>query len=69
MINQQIRYFDTDGRPTIEGLKLFQGIERRLRASDDRLAAIAAVSPPAGGAVVDDEARSAVEAMISGAAG
>ena len=55
--NLNERYVDTDGRLTVEGLKLFQSIT-------DRLDAIAAVSSPAADVT---ELKTAVDNIISGA--
>ncbi len=48
------------GKLTLEGYKM-------LVALENRLAAIAAVAAPSGGATVDAEARAAVAAMIAAA--
>ena len=54
------RFVSPDGRLTIEGLRVLQGVF-------DRLDAIAAVNGPTGGATVDAEARAAIDAIIAGA--
>jgi hypothetical protein len=66
--NPQIRYTFSDGRLTIDGLQLLLGIEDRLSRAEAKLAAIAAVAAPAGGATVDAEARARIVAIL-GAAG
>lgn len=67
MINNLVRYFQQDGTPTTEGIKTFQDMERRLAAAEARLAAIAAVTSPTGGATQDAEARTAIDDIITGA--
>jgi len=56
-----------DGSLTLLGLELFGEMQRRIEAQDAKLAAIAAVVSPAGGATVDAEARAAIAAIIAGA--
>lgn len=65
---QGFRYVTADGGFTVLGLQLFQDMERRLAAQDAKLAAIAAVVAPTGGATVDAQARAAIAAIIAGAA-
>ena len=60
MINNQIAYFDREGKPTVEGLKYFKNL-------DAKLAAIAAVTAPSGGGTVDTEARTAISDIITAA--
>jgi hypothetical protein len=66
--NPQISYTFPDGRLTIEGLQLLLGIEDRLARAERKLAAIAVVAAPTGGATVDAEARAQIVAIL-GAAG
>ena len=67
MINRQVAYFNTDGTPTVRGIEYFQRIEKRVVAAEAKLAAIAAITNPAGGATIDAEARTAINAIITGA--
>lgn len=67
MITNIVSYFNADGTPTIEGIRLIRRMEQRLDAAEAKLAAIAAVTGPAGGATIDAEARTAINAIISGA--
>ena len=55
-----IRYIAPDGTLTVEGLRLINDLIRRLDA-------VAAVAAPTGGATVDAEARTAINAIISAA--
>ena len=66
--NPQIQYTGGDGRLTIEGLKLLNGLSDRLAEAEGRLAAIAALTDPSGGATIDTEARTSIAAIL-GAAG
>jgi hypothetical protein len=63
MINNLVSYFNPDGTPTIEGIKLGKEIDQLKR----QMAAIAAVTGPTGGSTTDAEARTAINAIISGA--
>lgn len=54
------QFVTRDGRLTIEGLKVLQGLF-------DRLDAIAAVSDATGGGTQDAEARAAIAAIIDAA--
>ena len=65
--NLQERYFDAEGRPTIEGQKLLQSYFDQIEALQFKLDAIAAVVAPTGGATIDTEARDAISNIISGA--
>lgn len=55
------------GKPTLAFMRLLQEYERRLADLETKLAAIAAVAAPTGGATTDAEARTAINAIISGA--
>lgn len=73
--NIQEQYVDQGGQLTIEGYKLLSDMETRLAALESansalvaQMALIAAVTAPTGGATVDAEARTAVAAVIAGAA-
>lgn len=58
-LNAGARYFGADGRPTVEGLAYFAGLERRIAALETRL-----TGPEiTGGAVQDAEARAAINAI------
>jgi hypothetical protein len=72
--NSSVRYIDGAGRLTADGLRLFRNMAQRidaaetgLAAAESKLAAIAAVANPAGGATIDAEARAAINAIIAGA--
>jgi len=65
---QGFKYVSENGDLTLEGMRLFNAIDKRLTACEARLAAIAAVVAPVGGATNDAEARAAVTAIIAGAA-
>lgn len=72
--NIRERYFDTDGRPTIDGQKLLQSLydalvdaETKITALEAKLTSIASVSAPSGGVMIDPEARTAISDIISGA--
>ncbi|MGB0854385.1 MAG: hypothetical protein ACPGSI_13915 [Pikeienuella sp.] len=67
MINSLVSYFQKDGRPTIRGLEHFKDIEARLAGAEAKIAAIAAITKPSGGATVDAQARTAIDAIIDAA--
>lgn len=67
MINNLVSYFSPTGKPTTRGLEEFRNMERRIVALEAKLAAIAAVTEPTGGATTDAEARTAIDAIIAGA--
>ncbi len=56
-----------DGRLTLEGYKLLADMNDRLEAAEAKLAAIAALSDPTGGATIDAEARTAINAILDAA--
>lgn len=60
-------YVKADGRLTQEGLMLLQGQARAIATLQAKLAAIAAVVAPSGGATVDAEARAAIAGIIAAA--
>jgi len=64
-IAPNVRYIAQDGSLTLDGLSLFRDLDQRLRAAEGKLAAIAAIAAPAGGAVVDAEARAAIAAILA----
>lgn len=66
-LNKVTRYFEPDGTPTEDGIRFFYSMERRLSSAEGKLAAIAAVADPSGGATQDAEARTAIIAIIDGA--
>ena len=68
IVSGNIRYVNPDGTLTIQGLRLFGDLPRRLDEAERRLEAIAAVAAPAGGATTDAEARAAIAAILAGAA-
>lgn len=65
---QGFKYLNADGTLNVQGLQLFNDLETRLADAEAKLAAIAAVTAPAGGATVDAEARAAIASIIAGAA-
>lgn len=65
--NPQISYTFPDGRLTIEGLQLLLGYDDRIKAAEAKLAAIAALADPAGGATIDAEARAQIAAILDAA--
>jgi hypothetical protein len=67
MINNLTSYFKPDGTPTVEGLRLLGDLERRVKAAEGKLSAIAAITGPSGGATIDTQARTAINAIIAGA--
>lgn len=64
--NLQERYVTEDGRLTIAGAQLFDGLHRRMTIAENKLKAIAAVAEPTGG-TPDAEARTAINEIIAGA--
>jgi hypothetical protein len=67
-LQQGFRYVNADGSLSLQGLEVFREMQRQIMAQDEKLAAIAAVVAPTGGATVDAEARAAIAAIIAGAA-
>lgn len=67
MINELVSYFNPDGTPTVEGMKFFKALDTRLDAVEAQMAAIAAVTEPTGGVMVDSEARTAIDDIIAAA--
>ena len=67
MINNLVSYVNPDGTLTTRGLEYLGDLERRIVLAEGKLAAIAAVTDPAGGATIDAEARTAIIAIIDGA--
>ena len=67
MINNLTSYFKADGTPTVEGLRLLGDLERRVKAAEGKLSAIAAITGPSGGGTIDTQARTAINAIIAGA--
>jgi hypothetical protein len=66
-LNKLTRYVEQDGSPTDDFIREARLQERRVAALEAKLAAIAAVTGPTGGATTDAEARTAINAIISGA--
>lgn len=64
IVNFSIRYVAPDGTFTTEGLILLANLFARVDAAESKLAAIAAIPVPAGGATVDAEARAAIAAIV-----
>lgn len=74
MLRDIVAYFRPDGRPTIEGLRYFQAQAKlieaqaaRIEALEGKLAAIAEITPPTGGATVDAAARAGIGEIIDAA--
>ena len=61
------QYVGPDGRLTLEGVQLFDSLARRILTLEGKLAAIAEVTGPTGGATTDAEARAAINAIIAAA--
>lgn len=61
------KHYNADGTPTVAWQSSLDALERRLNAAEAKLAVIAAVAAPTGGATTDAEARAAINAIISGA--
>jgi intracellular sulfur oxidation DsrE/DsrF family protein len=71
MINNITKYTNSDGTPTIELIKFGQEVAALKRENAEfraKFAAIAAVADPAGGGTVDSQGRTAIIAIIDGAA-
>ena len=66
-LNKLTRYVLQDGTPTEDFIREARLQEQRIVALEAKLAAIAAVTGPTGGATTDAEARTAINAIISGA--
>lgn len=67
LANMQEQYFQPNGAPTIDGMKLLQSYQLRLARLEQKLDAIGAVTAPTGGATADAEARAAINAIIAAA--
>lgn len=68
MIRTGVPYVDANGTLTKAGWDALQGLDGalvRLAAVEAKLAAIAAVAAPMGGATVDAEARAAIVAILA----
>ncbi len=61
------KYVSPQGTLTTQGVELFLEVERRMAAAESKLAAIAAVTAPAGGATTDAEARTAINSILTAA--
>ena len=58
-----------DGRKaSAELLEIVQILAREVNALQGKLAAVAAVAPPSGGATVDSQSRAAITAVIAACA-
>jgi hypothetical protein len=67
MVNRVTQYVDKDGRPTLAWLEESAKKDARIEALEAVVTAFAAVAKPSGGATVDAEARTAVDALIDAA--
>lgn len=65
--NPQIAYATQSGRLTLDGLAYFGALADRLAAAEEKLAAIAALSDPSGGATIDTQARAQIAAILDAA--
>lgn len=63
-----VQYVTDGGALTVQGFALLMDQARRIEALEAKIAAIAAVAAPAGGSVVDVQARAALAAIKAGAA-
>lgn len=66
--SSEIQYVRPDGTLTYDGLGLLQDMAAQIDDLAAKLAAIAAVTPPAGGGTVDAQARTAIGSIITAAA-
>jgi len=62
------KYVNSTGSLTIEGIRVFDDMFQRIGTLETQMAAIAAITAPTGGATTDAEARTAIAAILSGAA-
>lgn len=58
------QYTTSAGSLTLDGLKVLQSMFDRIDDLETKLDAIAAITKPTGGATVDAEARTAIDAII-----
>lgn len=56
---------DGNGRLTLSGFKMLADMNARIVVMEGKLAAIAAITAPTGGATTDAEARSAIAAILA----
>lgn len=63
----EIQYVRPDGTLTYDGLALLQDMASAVADLTAQMAAIAAVAAPAGGATVDAQARTAINAIRAAA--
>ena len=56
---------DGNGRLTLAGFKMLADMNARIVVMEGKLAAIAAITAPTGGATTDAEARSAIAAILA----
>jgi len=68
MIRQDIQFSDGGGRLTRAGYEMLQELRDELDAANAKLAAIAAIVAPSGGATIDTQARTAIAAVIAACA-
>lgn len=65
--NRHDRVANPDGTRTIEDQKIMDGMYAKILELEAKLDAIAAVTSPTGGMVIDAEARTAIDAVIAAA--
>lgn len=58
---------DENGQPTMEFLEIMDRLHQRSIALDTFVSALATISDPSGGATIDAEARTAINAILDAA--
>lgn len=67
MINNITTVTNPDRTPSLDFIREWRELEARVVRAEAKLAAIAAITAPAGGATIDSQARTAINAIIAGA--